>query len=73
MTEEPQVTNEHTEPPELTDRDREILVMRHLEEMSAAEIGSILGISEGAVRVRLLRSLTRLRALLDDGGSEALP
>src|SRR5262245_24408514 len=32
----------------LAERDREILVMRHLEEMSAAEIGSILGISEGA-------------------------
>src|SRR5262245_35197612 len=51
----------------LAERDREILVMRHLEEMSAAEIGSILGISAGAGRVRLLRSLARLRALLDDG------
>jgi RNA polymerase sigma-70 factor (ECF subfamily) len=55
----------------LAERDREILVMRHLEEMSAAEIAAILGISEGAVRVRLLRALTRLRNLLDDGGSEA--
>jgi RNA polymerase sigma-70 factor (ECF subfamily) len=57
----------------LAERDREILVMRHLEEMSAAEIAAILGISEGAVRVRLLRALTRLRNLLDDGGSEAKP
>jgi RNA polymerase sigma-70 factor (ECF subfamily) len=55
----------------LAERDREILVMRHLEEMSSAEIGAILGISEGAVRVRLLRALTRLRGWLDDGGSEA--
>jgi RNA polymerase sigma-70 factor (ECF subfamily) len=55
----------------LAERDREILVMRHLEEMSAAEIAAILGISEGAVRVRLLRALTRLRNLLDDGQSEA--
>jgi RNA polymerase sigma-70 factor (ECF subfamily) len=55
----------------LAERDREILVMRHLEEMSAAEIAAILGISEGAIRVRLLRALTRLRNLLDDGGSEA--
>ncbi len=58
---------------QLATRDREILVMRHLEEMSAAEIAAILGVSEGAVRVRLLRALTRLRALLDDGGSEAQP
>jgi len=57
----------------LAERDREILVMRHLEEMSAAEIAAILGISEGAVRVRLLRALTRLRSLLDDGGSEVQP
>jgi RNA polymerase sigma-70 factor (ECF subfamily) len=58
---------------QLAPRDREILVMRHLEEMSAAEIGTILGISDGAVRVRLLRSLTRLRALLSDIESEAQP
>jgi RNA polymerase sigma-70 factor (ECF subfamily) len=57
----------------LAPRDREILVMRHLEEMSAAEIAAILGISEGAVRVRLPRALTRLRGLLDDGGTEAQP
>jgi RNA polymerase sigma-70 factor (ECF subfamily) len=53
----------------LSDRDREILVMRHLEEMSAGEIAAVLEISEGAVRVRLLRALTKLRNLLDDQGS----
>jgi RNA polymerase sigma-70 factor (ECF subfamily) len=58
---------------QLAERDREILVMRHLEEMSAAEIAAILGISEGAVRVRLLRALTRLRERLDDSGSEVEP
>lgn len=57
----------------LSERDREILVMRHLEEMSAAEIAAILRISEGAVRVRLLRALARLRKWLDDSGSEASP
>jgi RNA polymerase sigma-70 factor (ECF subfamily) len=55
----------------LTPHDREILVMRHLEEMSAGEIGSVLGISEGAVRARILRALTRLRGLMDHGESEA--
>jgi DNA-directed RNA polymerase specialized sigma24 family protein len=44
--------------------------MRHLEEMSAAEIAAVLRISEGAVRVRHLRALTRLKDLLADGGSE---
>jgi RNA polymerase sigma-70 factor (ECF subfamily) len=53
----------------LSPRDRELLIMRHLEEMSTAEIAAILGVSVGAVRVRLLRALTRLRAMLDDEGS----
>jgi RNA polymerase sigma-70 factor (ECF subfamily) len=57
----------------MAERDREILVMRHLEEMSAGEISAILDISAGAVRVRLLRALTRLRSLLDDVGSEGTP
>jgi RNA polymerase sigma-70 factor (ECF subfamily) len=57
----------------LAPRDREILIMRHLEEMSTAEIAAILGISAGAVRVRHLRSLTKLRAMLDDEGSEGGP
>jgi RNA polymerase sigma-70 factor (ECF subfamily) len=51
----------------LAPRDRELLVMRHLEEMSAVEIAATLGISAGAVRVRLLRALTRLRSLLIEG------
>ena len=51
-------------------RDREILVMRHLEEMSAAEIAAILGISEGAARARLMRALARLRGLLGEDSSQ---
>jgi RNA polymerase sigma-70 factor, ECF subfamily len=57
----------------LAPRDRELLVMRHLEEMSAPDIAAILGVSAGAVRVRLLRALTRLRSLLIEGGSGAEP
>src|SRR4051794_17210080 len=34
---------------QLSPNDRELLVMRHLEEMSAAEIGALLGIGAGAV------------------------
>jgi RNA polymerase sigma-70 factor (ECF subfamily) len=44
--------------------DREVLVMRYLEQLANAEIGSALGISEGAVKMRHLRALERLRGLL---------
>jgi RNA polymerase sigma-70 factor (ECF subfamily) len=50
----------------LAAHDRELLVMRHLEEMSAAEIAAVLEINPGTVRVRLLRALTRLRSALDE-------
>jgi RNA polymerase sigma-70 factor, ECF subfamily len=55
---------------QLSANDRELLVMRHLEEMSAAEIGSVLGIGAGAVRTRHVRALARLRLLLDDDRSK---
>jgi RNA polymerase sigma-70 factor, ECF subfamily len=45
-------------------RDREVLVLRHLEQLSPAEIAAVLGISEGAVYTRHLRALRRLRELL---------
>jgi RNA polymerase sigma-70 factor, ECF subfamily len=50
---------------ELAPRDREILVMRHLEQMETFEIAAALGITEGAVRNRQFRALTRLRSLLE--------
>lgn len=46
--------------------DREILVMRNLEQLSIAEIAEVLELSEGAVKVRHLRALRRLRAILGD-------
>jgi RNA polymerase sigma-70 factor (ECF subfamily) len=48
----------------LSDRDREVLVLRHLEQLSTAEIAEILAISEGAVHTRHLRALQRLGMLL---------
>src|SRR5262249_14366712 len=61
---------------QLGERDREVLVMRHLEEMAMAEIAAVLGVSEGAVKVRHLRALRRLHGALqgDEGNpDEKLP
>jgi RNA polymerase sigma-70 factor (ECF subfamily) len=49
----------------LPERDREVLVLRYLEQLSTAEAAAVLGISEGAVKLRLLRALQRLRELLE--------
>jgi RNA polymerase sigma factor (sigma-70 family) len=45
----------------LASKDREILIMRHIEHYRSLEIASRLGITEGAVKARLLRTLNRLR------------
>jgi RNA polymerase sigma-70 factor (ECF subfamily) len=52
----------------LAERDREILVLRHLEQLSVREIAVVIGISEGAVKVRHLRALERFRRLLVSQG-----
>jgi RNA polymerase sigma-70 factor, ECF subfamily len=58
---------------QLADRDREVLVLRHLEQLSTREIAAVLGITEGAVYTRHLRALERLRGLLGkDPGEEEL-
>jgi RNA polymerase sigma-70 factor (ECF subfamily) len=50
----------------LPERDREVLVLRYLEQMSTAEIAAVLGTTAGAVKVRHLRALERLRGLLPE-------
>lgn len=50
---------------ELAEPDREILVLRYLEQLATREIAAVLGITEGAVKTRHLRALQRLRAALD--------
>lgn len=54
--------------------DREVLVLRFLERLSSAETAAALQISPGAVRLRLMRALERLRRNLgDDALGEELP
>jgi RNA polymerase sigma-70 factor, ECF subfamily len=48
----------------LPERDREVLALRFLEQLSPAEMAAVLGVSDGAVRVRVLRALRRLREIL---------
>jgi RNA polymerase sigma-70 factor (ECF subfamily) len=51
----------------LSSRDREVLELRHLEQLSVAETAAVLGISQAAVKTRHLRALQRLQELLDPG------
>ena len=55
---------------QLKDSDRELLVLRYLEKLSTAEIAAVLGIREGAVKVRHFRALERLRPLLESPPSK---
>ena len=48
----------------LAERDREVLLLRHVEQLSVTEIAAVLGVGEGAVKVRCVRALERLRELL---------
>jgi len=49
----------------LGDRDREVLALRYLEDLSVAEVAERLGISATAAKVRSHRALTRLRVVLE--------
>lgn len=52
----------------LAEQDREVLVLRHLEQMTHAEVAAVLKISEETARKRHLRALMRLRELLRGEG-----
>jgi RNA polymerase sigma-70 factor (ECF subfamily) len=51
---------------QLPEHYREVLVMRHLEQLSIQEITAIAGVSEGTVKSRLFRGMDQLHRLLDD-------
>ena len=51
---------------EMEPLDREILVLRHLEEMSNQEVAECLGLSKSAASNRYVRALKRLNAILSE-------
>ncbi len=58
---------------QLRDQDKEIILMRHYEQLSNLEIAQSLGLTEPATSMRYLRALRRLRELLNEQHSELLP
>jgi RNA polymerase sigma-70 factor (ECF subfamily) len=53
--------------------DREVLVLRHLEGMSTAEIAGALNLTEAAVKSRHFRAMERLRCRLGAGSAGGKP
>jgi RNA polymerase sigma-70 factor (ECF subfamily) len=49
----------------LDEEDRELILMRHFEQLSNQEIAKLLGLSEPAASMRYLRAVRRLRGLLE--------
>jgi RNA polymerase sigma-70 factor (ECF subfamily) len=52
----------------LRPRDREVVVLHYLEELPVADVAGLLGVTRGAVEVRLSRARKRLRGLLEEVG-----
>ncbi|WP_435008436.1 sigma-70 family RNA polymerase sigma factor [Tundrisphaera lichenicola] len=57
----------------LPQADREVLVLRYLEELPFGEIADILGVKLGAIKMRHLRALQRLHDLLSAGDGSVHP
>lgn len=53
----------------LDDNDREIVLMRHFEQLSNGDVARHLGLSEAAAGMRHLRALRRLRSILGEAPS----
>jgi RNA polymerase sigma-70 factor (ECF subfamily) len=54
--------------------DREVLALRHFEQLTRAETAQVLGIEEGAAAKRYIRALKRLKGILADmpGGLDSM-
>jgi RNA polymerase sigma-70 factor (ECF subfamily) len=54
---------------QLDEREREIIVMRHVEQLSNSQVAELLGLTPPAAGMRYLRALRELRGLLGDESS----
>jgi RNA polymerase sigma-70 factor (ECF subfamily) len=52
---------------ELDEADREVILMRHFEQLSNQDVAASQGLTEAAASMRYLRAMRRLRALLQPG------
>ena len=55
----------------LEEKDCEIIVMRHYEQLSNQDIARVLDLTEPAASMRYLRAIRRLRAILSDGTGDS--
>ena len=58
---------------ELSDDDREIILMRHFEHLTNHEVALAMDLTEPAASMRYLRAIRRLRALLGSDSEESRP
>jgi RNA polymerase sigma-70 factor (ECF subfamily) len=58
---------------DLDEDDREIILLRHREQLTNQQVAEALGLSEAAASMRYLRAVRRLRAILlpDPSGAES--
>ena len=49
----------------LTEEERQIIILRYFEEMDTKEIANIVGIKDGAIRVRIHRTLQKLKDIVE--------
>jgi RNA polymerase sigma-70 factor (ECF subfamily) len=54
---------------ELNEQDREVVLMRHAEQLSNQDVATALGLTEAAAAMRYLRAVRRLREALLPGGN----
>ena len=46
--------------------DREVLALRHFEELTNSEVAEVLGIQQKAASIRYVRAIARLKTVLDN-------